>query len=312
MLKWIKSKLRTEHIVPDVMLIYLVKLIYHRVTPRQKKQTLLFIVGCQRSGTSLMNRIFSRDLRVSVYREASKLSSTDQPKKLRLNPLDEVQQEFERNKAPIIVLKPLVESQNILQLLDYFPQSKALWMYRHYKDTAISLISRFGLHASLRDIKFIVENNRSRWHVEGVSDYVRSVVMQHFSEDMSPYDAAALFWFARNQLFYELNLDHNPRVLMGRYEDLATNPGAAIGKIYQFLGSSYPEKNNLIQEVKATSVGRGHKIELSPAVEQLCAELLERLEQTYSSQSSSSQSSSLQSATVSAQPDCVMSNSQPA
>lgn len=304
MLKWVKSKLKTEHVIPDVMGIYLFKVLYHRVMPRQKNRKLLFIVGCQRSGTSLMNRIFSRDLNVSVYREASKLSSTDLPKKLRLNPLNQVQQELERNKAPIIVLKPLVESQNILQLLDYFSQSKALWMYRHYKDTAISLVGRFGATTSLRNIKCIVEGDRSSWHAEGASDYVRSVVMQHYLEAMSPYDAAALFWFARNQLFYELNLDRNPHVLMARYEDLAIDPGATIEKIYRFLGSSYPEKTKLVQEVKATSVGRGYNIELSPVIEQLCAGLLEQLNQTYAAQSSAAHASTV------LQQDYVVSSSQ--
>jgi Sulfotransferase domain len=280
MLQWLKSKLKTERIVPHVIAIYVFKLLYHRLIPRQANQKLLFIIGCQRSGTSLMNRIFSRDLKVSVYREASRLSSNDQPKQLRLNPLDQVQQEFERNKAPVIVLKPLVESQNILQLLDYFPQSQALWMYRHYKDTAISLVSRFGQTTSLRDIQYIVENDHNTWYAEGASEDVRAVVSQHYSDEMSPYDAAALFWFARNQLFYELKLDQNPRVLMVSYEDLVTHPGATIQKIYQFLGVNHPETNKLVQEVKATSMGRGHQIVLSPAIEQLCIELLQRLQRT--------------------------------
>jgi hypothetical protein len=304
MLKWLKSRLKTERIVPNVIIIYLFKFLYHRIIPRQPHQKLLFIVGCQRSGTSLMNRIFSRDLNVSVYRESSKLSSNDQPKKLRLNPLNQVQQEIERNKAPIVVLKPLVESQNILQLLDYFPESKALWMYRHYKDTAMSLVSRFGQDTSLRDVKFIVENDRSSWYAEGASDYVRSAVTQHYFEKMNPYDAAALFWFARNQLFYELHLDQNPRVWMVRYEDLSLDPGATIEQIYQFLEATYPARNKLVQEVEATSVGRGQNIKLSPAVEQLCTELLEQLEQSHT----------VQSATQSflAQQNYKMSRSQPA
>jgi hypothetical protein len=304
MLRWLKSKLRTEHIVPSVIVVYLFKFLYHRLIPRPDHQRILFIVGCQRSGTSLMNRIFSRDLNVSVYREASKLSSNDQPKRLRLNPLDQVQQEFNRNKAPIIVLKPLVESQNILHLLNYFPASQALWMYRHYRDTAISLVSRFGENTSLRDIKYIVENDRSSWYAEGASVPVRAVVTQHYSEAMNPYDAAALFWFARNQLFYELNLDQNPRVLLIRYEDLATDPGITIERIYQFLGSN-DSNNKLVREVKATSVGRGEQIELSPAIEQLCAELLNQLEQTYTAQFS-------QSSTVSNQQNHRIFNSQPA
>jgi hypothetical protein len=86
----------------------------------------LFIVGCQRSGTTLMNWIFEGDLNAKVYPEVSKLSSEDPRKQLRLNPLPKVKAVLDKDRAPLIILKPLVESQNTLQLLDYFEDSKAL------------------------------------------------------------------------------------------------------------------------------------------------------------------------------------------
>ncbi|WP_299413494.1 sulfotransferase [Acaryochloris sp. IP29b_bin.148] len=283
----IKSKLNIEHITPDLYVTYLVKYIYQNffLQSRDNHQS-LFIIGCQRSGTSLINRVFARDLNVRVYRESSRLSSNDPSpiakNKLRLNSFNEMKATLDKDKAPIIVFKPLVETQNTLEILDFFPEAKALWMYRHYKDVVNSLLKKFSVNVGIRNLKSIVENNQENWYSEKVPENIRRVVIQHFSEQMSPYDAAALFWFVRNQLFYELQLDSNPRALMCRYEDLVTQPDQVMHCIYEFIGAQYNDKNSW--EVHSNSVKKGHLVQLSPVIEQLCDDLLRKLENTYNNQ----------------------------
>lgn len=58
---------------------------------------------------------------------------------------------------------------------------------------------------------------------------------------MSQYDAIALFWFARNQLFYELNLNQNSKVFICKYEDLVAQPREMMKTIYQFLNMNFQE-----------------------------------------------------------------------
>lgn len=292
MLFWLKKIFKTEHIVLDVMFIYVCKKIYHTSwfnLSKNKESKILFIFGCQRSGTSLMNRIFARDLNVSVYRESSELSSND-VKKLRLNPIEDVKKIISKNRASLIVVKPLVESQNTPELLDAFDNSKGLWMYRNYKDVAASNSKRFNYRQSVRDLKMIVEQNTDSktdsWRTEKVSEYVYSTIAQYFSDEMNEYDAAALFWFARNQLFYELDLEHNSRVFLCRYEELVLNPVVMMQNIYRFLEID-PRKIPKIQEVHAKSIGKGKKLQLSPAVERLCNELQTKLDRSYSCQQES-------------------------
>ena len=50
-------------------------------------QTVLFILGIQRAGTSLMYWVFERDLQARIYRETSELTSGDTLEHVRLNPL---------------------------------------------------------------------------------------------------------------------------------------------------------------------------------------------------------------------------------
>jgi len=284
----IKSKLNIEHITLDLYATYLIKYFYQKYLIRTKGQhQLLFIIGCQRSGTSLINRIFARDLNVSVYRESSRLSSNDSSpiakNKLRLNSFNDVKEALDKDKAPFIVFKPLVETQNAPDLLDYFSESKALWMYRGYRDVVNSLLKKFSLNVGIRNLKSIVENSQENWYSEKVPESIREIILQHFSEEMSPYDAAALFWFVRNQLFYELQLHRNSRILMCRYEDLVTQPNQVMQNIYQFVGAhDYSDGNNW--EVHSNSVRKGHSVQLLPAIEKLCSDLLVRLDHTYENQ----------------------------
>lgn len=243
------------------------------------KKALLFIIGCQRSGTTLMTKIFERDFRTRVYGEFSKMSSLDTKHKIRLNPLPWVKAEIERDRVPLVVLKPLVETQNSLKLLEYFEDARALWMYRDYRDVASSNLANFGMGNGINNLRAIVQNAPQNWRSENVLDDTRNIVLKYFSEEMNPYDAAALFWLARNRLFFELGLDRHPRVTMCKYEDLLANPEKIMKGIYRFAGTDYPSDDILV-DVRPDS-GKGKSIKLSPAVELLCKELLEKLDAAY-------------------------------
>lgn len=285
MLSLLKKVLKTERIYADVIFFYFYKKIYHSYwfnLFNDQESTILFIVGCQRSGTSLMNRIFTRDINISVYRESSKLSSKDSnPKKLRLNSYVEISREFEKNRAKHIVVKPLVETQNTLELLDYFPNSKALWMYRNYKDFIQSNMKRFVVDAGKNALKAIVEKDPNNWRSQKVSDYVYSIVTKYYKPEISYYDAIALFWFARNQLFYDLALDTHPSVFMCRYEDLVRYPQQMVREIYRFMGAEYPAINSFLEEINTQSIGKGNTVKLSPDVQELCEKLLTKMNNTY-------------------------------
>lgn len=244
-----------------------------RYSPDTDKQV-LFIFGCQRSGTSLMLEIFSKDKSVKTYSERSRLSTAD-PHGLRLNSLPEVQRMLQSDRAKLVVLKPLVESQNAANLLRYFANSRALWIYRDYHDVVASKVKKAGPKACVNNVKKIAES-ADNWHAENVPEHVRSVVAEFYSPDMSPYDAAALYWYTRNALFFSQSLQEHPRVMLCKYEKFAQDPQENMKKIYQFLGQPDPKRFS-IDHVHASSVGKGSQIELLPAVVAHCEEMLERL-----------------------------------
>ncbi len=232
------------------------KRIYQSVNSKKVQQSILFIVGCQRSGTSMLLNVLDKDLSTRCFGEFSNLASNDTTSRIRLNSLELVKKEFSKVKAPFIVVKPLVESQNVPELLDYFDNSTAVWIFRNYKDAALSNVKKFGI------------------------DNVRETILKYFSEDMNPYDAAVLFWFARNCLYFDLKLDKNPRVMICSYDDLVLDPEKYVRGIYQQVGQVYPEIN-ITTEVHSHSRKKGMDIDLSSEIEQLAQELQSKLETAY-------------------------------
>lgn len=262
-------------------LFHLRKAIHLFLKPKQaESKRILFIVGCQRSGTSLLaRRVFGRDINSKTYGEYSVLTSDD-VQKLRLNQLGTVRKEIFKNRAPLVVIKALVESQNTNNLLEYFGKSKALWVYRHYKDVGSSNLARFGVRNGIADLRPVTKKDPNNWRSENTSEYTTKLVSKYFSENMNPNDAAALFWFVRNRLFFELNLEENSNVMLCLYDQLVKNPNETMKNIYKFIGRRYPGKR-ILTDVHSNSMGKGKKLQLSPEIDLLCGNLYEMLNRVH-------------------------------
>lgn len=261
----------------DRRLRKLAKSTYHSATRfGRQRESLLFIVGCQRSGTALLSRTLERDFNTSVYKEVSKLSSEDEPKQLRLNPMPVVRATLDSNKAPFIVLKPLVESQNVIELLDTFEGAKAVWMYRGYRDVVDSFLRKWGPRHSIDDLRPIVTNQQDNWRTEKVSKEARRFVARFFSEEMEPADASAIYWYLRNRLFLDLDLKADRRIALCRYEALVINPALQVRRIYEHMSRPYPG-DKILKEVTARRVGSGNEIHISPGIDEACRQLFDEL-----------------------------------
>ena len=229
-----------------------------------------------------MLRILDRDLDARVFGEVSKLSSRSAAG-IRLNPLAEVTRQLASERAKLLVLKPLVESQNAPELLEAFSDSTVLWMYRDYRDVAGSNLEHFGLANGVANLRPIADGAPGNWRSERVPDELRKLVRESFAEDMNPYDAAVLFWLVRNNFFFELGLDVSPAVRICRYEDLAASPVPVVEDVYRAIGRPFPGPR-IVKEVHCRSVGRGRDIRVSPEIDRLARGLLNRLDAAYRSQ----------------------------
>lgn len=249
----------------------------------QKK--ILFIFGVQRSGTTALFHFLRKDKRIQTYNEFSELS-VDGDEKLRLHPYPRLKKQFDRNLRPILLLKPLVESQNANRLLEEFPNSRGIWIYRNYKDVANSNLNKFGINNGIKNLTPLMNGDSSNWRSENVSDDIKEIVAKYFSSDMKPHDAAALFWYVRSSFYYSQGLNNSNRILLMRYESFVKEPYKKLSRVYQFLGEKIPEtlKEN---DIHGRSIKKGEDINLSPEIEALCDGLYQKFEKEYSSKNNS-------------------------
>lgn len=240
-------------------------------------EAVLLVLGCQRSGTTMVTHVMGRDPDAKVYPEQSLLTLFDFDEHLRLPSTAVVADRIAKSRFPLVVLKPLVESQNAISLLAGIPHARALWMFRHWADVARSNLARFGRDNGIRNLRRVVEERVGDWRSEHVSEPVRRVVSPYFSETMNPFDAAALFWWVRNTHFFEFGLADRPDVRTCRYEELVSEPERVMRGVYALLDRPFPGPE-VVADVSTRSVGLGAGIEFSSDVATLCDEMLDRLD----------------------------------
>ncbi len=243
-------------------------------------RSLVMIVGCQRSGTTMMSRVFDADPNSRIFDEISKLSSNDAVEGLRLNDLANVKAQMLSGASRLVVSKPLVESHRVPALLDALPDSYAIWMYRHYKDVVNSNLKRWGDQNGFDDIRPIIDGDIQNWRAVDLADEVVELIRSKSAGDLLPADAAALFWYSRNTHFFRQNLAVEPRVLLYRYEDVVTEPTTSYRAMYDFFQQTYPG-DEMVDQVLQSSVGKGSSVELSPDIQELCDDMLHRLDQVF-------------------------------
>jgi Sulfotransferase domain len=239
-----------------------------RAPPDRRRVLLIF--GCQRSGTTMLQQTFlDRSRRILILDEHDNRLGGDDPERLRWRSLPEVAAQLRRFPFELVVAKPLVESHRVLQILDALPAARAIWLLRSYRDVALSNVRRFGLANGFDDIRRVIQGSASDWRRAGASDHTIQTLADFRRLDLTSLDAAALFWWARNRLFYEQNLQSDRRVLLLRYEDLLCEPDTCLGRVTDHGGF----RHELRSPAKRIRGNGRPPVTLSAPVEALCAEL---------------------------------------
>ena len=221
----------------------------------------------------MLTELLDHDPRIRVFGELGELFD-DIPRHHRLRDPDFVTRRLSRSGAGLNVVKPLVESHRCRELIDLQEGGVALWMFRHYRDVAASNLLRFGTSNGVDNLRPIVEGSDD-WRAAGLAAETRSLVSSLFDEEMPPLDAAALFWYCRNTLWFEADLASDDRVRTCQYEQLVTEPNVMIGALYNWVGLSAPSVSTG-EFVHARSVGKGRD-EIGDEIRSLCDAMWGRL-----------------------------------
>ncbi|OYP33018.1 sulfotransferase [Rhodopirellula sp. MGV] len=255
------------------------KYLYQRVCKRKSTPLAkLFIFGCQRSGTSMLCDVFHRDLSTEVLYETSRITC-DGHDRLRLREVEQVRELLERSPARLVVAKPIVESQNASYWLDQIPGLQAVWMYRRYPDQIRSHVTRFDSQRS--NLESIVRQEQDNWRSENIDDEMLDLVRQFYRPEMRRQDAAGLYWYLRNYHLFRTGLHKDPRVHVLCYEELVRSPEDYVSRLYDVLDVPVVGTARLCNFVDTRSIGHGESMELSPAIADLCDDMMAKLQDAF-------------------------------
>ena len=246
---------------------------------KNDEKQFLLVFGCQRSGTTMLLDCLDRDFRAKVFHEYSALSQLDETEtnnRIRLRKTEEVRKLVSECPFPLIISKPIVESHRAAQLLASFNGSKAIWIYRNYRDSVNSHVNKFKTqHYNLQSL---LEKRKSNWRSEGVSDEIVSTIKPYCKPNLSAADAQALMWYARNMLYFEQDLSKLTSVMLIDYDEICRFPESGFRLLYAFLGLPYP-RSSVTAAMSTKSIGLGANLNLSPPIAELCEDLMNRFEQ---------------------------------
>jgi hypothetical protein len=242
----------------------------------------VFIVGCNRSGTNMVCGAIGKSPHGWDYKE-SKLSLAFSGFYLRADWI--IEQLIRHTPAPIISFGSILDSQFTDDLLSRFKGAKAIWVYRRYEDVANSCARmQWGYH--LKDYaRWVARGELEKLGARGerISADTTGLFGELYREDISNEEGACLYWYMRNQLYLDLNLDQDPRVLIVQYEDAVLNKERAFQRIFDFFG--FPFDPEIVDGIFASSVGKQPSPVIDPGIQEVCDVLKARLDAQYASTS---------------------------
>ena len=238
--------------------------------PRDQRRVVL-IFGCQRSGTTMLQQtVLDRSWRVLIIEEHDRrvVGKHHERGETAWQDYATVLQRLHRVPFELVVAKPLVESDRAIELMDAAEPVKAIWMLRHYDGVARSNVHRFGMDNSYRDLQPFCDGDLLDWRCRGAARETRETVIELMSEGLSPLDAAALFWWTRNRLYFQQHLEHDERIRIVRYEHACSRPVELVQALSDYVGVALPT-HSIASKVRPQSEGRD-VTDLHPDVESLC------------------------------------------
>ena len=248
-----------------------------RARPNERRVVLIF--GCQRSGTTMLQQTFlDRSWRILILEEHDRrlVGPGADPEETTWQDYSTVLGRIRRLPFEVVAAKPLVESASATELMDAAGTVKAVWMLRHYPEVARSNLSKFGTDNPYRDLEPIRSRDALNWRYKGVTEETCETVTELLNRGLTPFDAAALFWWTRNQLYFDQRLWEDDRVRILRYERACNQPEEVIRSLSDHIGVALP-LGSIVPRVRALPLPPETR-ELDPDVEGLCRKLWDSFE----------------------------------
>ena len=241
------------------------KSVWRLIHDQSPNATAMFVLGAQRSGTTMLIDCLEKSIETEVLGEVSRAMEN-----FRLRDLETVTSIIQESGARVVVFKPLTDSDKAKALLNLGPHVAVCWAYRRAADRANSAVAKFGSN-NLELVKAFAKGEMmDSWQAQGLSNDSLELIRSFDVDRMTPHSAAGLFWVIRNNIFFEQGLDHDERVLPVSYEDLVSDPARIMRGICKFSGIRYEPR--LVSSIHSRSIGK-EESRLDRRIQELCDDM---------------------------------------
>lgn len=249
-----------------------------RLTQRGEKAAPapLFLVGVQRSGTNLLAHGLDELPELHVYNEGNAKAFEN----YRIRALPTIERLVGKSRARFVLFKPLCDSHRTPELLTHFgPRARAVWAYRSVDGRVRSAIAKFG-DSNLRVLRAFAAGEEQKpwnaWQIAGLSaenaDFIRSFDLGSLSAE----SGAALFWYLRNALYFELGLDRRTDTMLVDYDALLAEPEQVAAGLCRFL--EIPYRPAMIGSIDPRRPSQRPPLPIDPRIRERCTALKARLD----------------------------------
>jgi len=226
----------------------------------------VFIGGIPRSGTNMVMDVLDQSYETDVFHESDpRVYSGTAVKNIEI-----LLRYWAGTRAPVIVFKAILDSHNIPQWMDLCPPAKCVWIVRNCDDTCRSHVRSF-LTTKERLGRAIHGKEAGPWMLGNLSPSVLKVAQHHYTPDMSAESAAALLWYLRHELYFELGLHKSEDTRILYYDEFVQNPNKGMASLCSFL--SINAKPRMSRDIHAKSMNTRRLDAIDPAIRKLCEEV---------------------------------------
>jgi hypothetical protein len=234
----------------------------------------VFLVGVQRSGTNMLVRGLETNPAVAVHNENDRLAF----QQFRLRGERVIGELVNESHHQYVLFKPLCDSGRIAAVVDRLPvvpSARVIWAWRDVDARARSAVSKFA-DANLVALRRIAAGEGDHlWQALGLSVASRELLTEFDYDQMSPYEAACLFWCVRNRMLLELGLPNRSDVLVSSYEALVADPEQATRALAGFLG--LPWTPQMTADIEVRQPSGGERPSIDERIRRHCDELTDQL-----------------------------------
>ena len=238
----------------------------------------VFVVGVQRSGTNMLTNGLDAMPEVEVHNENDKAIF----ERFQLKNHQVVLDTVAASRHQVVLFKPICDSHDTDLLLDAFAEApnpaRALWAYRAVDDRVRSAVAKFGDVNQQVMTRIAATGVDGTWQTGRMTPQVLEAIRSCDPASLDANSGAALFWWARNSLYFTTGLDQRTDVMPVSYDQVVTDPQGRLEAVCAFVGLPY--RAAVSGHVDARAAARGHKspLELDPRVRALTDDLGERLD----------------------------------